>query len=165
MTPTYTGDTFRPLLKQLALTFDLALNTTKLPPQDGLTSIGSRDRRPGPPLDEAQLESLFQHLAHRDFSRNPDNFAQIAAVLTTLRMTGLDRDPNVLSIAARVFLEAASPVMVSQPPTDANGTYRGLVDIVGTGGDGQDTYNVSTTAAILASGVPGVHVCKVRPSP
>ena len=40
------------------------------------------------------------------------------------------------------------------------GTYNGgLVDIVGTGGDGHNTFNVSTTAAILATSC-GLQVCK-----
>lgn len=161
MATEYTGETFRALLKQLVLSFDP--NVARQPPatQAAVKNHASRHRRPGPALDEQQLESLFQHLAHPEFSSNPDNYAQIGAVLTSLRMKGLDRDPVVLSIAARVFLEAAKLVEVTQPPTGDDGIYHGIVDIVGTGGDGQDTYNVSTTAAILSAGVPGMHVCKV----
>lgn len=36
----------------------------------------------------------------------------------------------------------------------------GYIDIVGTGGDGQNTFNVSTTASIVASGIPGLNICK-----
>lgn len=39
--------------------------------------------------------------------------------------------------------------------------YDGALDLVGTGGYGHDTFNVSTTAAMVAAGVEGVRICKV----
>ena len=36
---------------------------------------------------------------------------------------------------------------------------KGYIDIVGTGGDGQNTFNVSTSSAIVAAGM-GLPVCK-----
>lgn len=83
---------------------------------------------------------------------------QVSSLLTLLASTHLDRHPLVLAkCAARMRDAAAQP---SHPTLRATirarnlkrGTYRGgLVDIVGTGGDGHSTFNVSTTASILAS--------------
>ena len=88
-------------------------------------------------------------------------------------MTGLDRDPEALAIVSEIFLKSCLRIEVDQKGAgrdkgkeketadDEEEGYDGLVDIVGTGGDGQDTFNVSTTAAMVAAGVPGVRVCKV----
>ncbi|KAI9224672.1 glycosyl transferase family, a/b domain-containing protein [Blastocladiella britannica] len=75
--------------------------------------------------------------------------AQTAAFLVVLRASGRDHDPAVVAASARVMQEHAAPVPL--PSFDQNGD-KFVVDIVGTGGDGHDTYNVSTTAALVAAG-------------
>lgn len=83
---------------------------------------------------------------------------------------------QALTIASEIFLDKALPVKVpplspssliewtqesSSDVLEEGDGYAGSLDLVGTGGDGHDTFNVSTTAAIVAAGVPGVRVCKV----
>ena len=73
--------------------------------------------------------------------------AQMSAFLMGLRVRGETLDE--LTGAAR-FLR--SKMLAVEAPADA-------VDIVGTGGDGHSTYNVSTCAALVAAGA-GLHVAK-----
>uniref|UniRef100_A0A060T176 Anthranilate phosphoribosyltransferase n=1 Tax=Blastobotrys adeninivorans TaxID=409370 RepID=A0A060T176_BLAAD len=78
---------------------------------------------------------------------------QTAAFLTALRMTGLDHSADFVAAAAsRIFQESAKVDYSKLDP-------EGYVDIVGTGGDGQNTFNVSTTSAIVGAGI-GIKVCK-----
>lgn len=74
--------------------------------------------------------------------------AQVAAFLAALRVKG----EAVVEIteAARVMRQKALPVKVDRRP---------LLDIVGTGGDGTGTFNISTAAALLAAAA-GVSVAK-----
>ncbi|KAJ3007889.1 UNVERIFIED_CONTAM: anthranilate phosphoribosyltransferase [Siphonaria sp. JEL0065] len=81
--------------------------------------------------------------------------AQAGAFLAALKLTGKDRDAAVIAEVAKAMRAAARPVSFS----DSNPKPT-LVDIVGTGGDGQDTFNVSTASAIVAAGA-GCHVAKV----
>ncbi|KAF2668011.1 anthranilate phosphoribosyltransferase [Microthyrium microscopicum] len=83
---------------------------------------------------------------------------QTGALLTALHFTGLDRDPKVLAACASAMRSAAAPIDHSAIRTaianrvPKQGTYAGgLCDIVGTGGDSHNTFNISTTASILAS--------------
>lgn len=78
---------------------------------------------------------------------------QTAAFLTALRMRGLDHEPEYIAAAVATILEFSDVI----PPDAVDAA--GYVDIVGTGGDGQNTFNVSTSAAIVAAGM-GLPVCK-----
>ena len=74
---------------------------------------------------------------------------QIAAILTGLRIKV--ETVSEITAAAAVMREFATPV----PVADKNG----LVDIVGTGGDGAKTFNISTTAMFVAA-ASGAKVAK-----
>ncbi len=66
----------------------------------------------------------------------------IAAILTGLRVKG--ETVGEIAAAASVMRELATPVPVP-PPHDH------LVDVVGTGGDGAHTFNISTASAFVAA--------------
>ncbi len=74
--------------------------------------------------------------------------AQIGGLLIALRMKGETTDE--IAGAAQVMRELATPVMVSEPH---------LVDLVGTGGDGANLFNVSTGASFVAAAA-GAKVAK-----
>ncbi|KAL7751829.1 anthranilate phosphoribosyltransferase [Sorochytrium milnesiophthora] len=77
---------------------------------------------------------------------------QIAAFVTALKMSGADHRPDIIAASAHEMRKAARAV--HGVPGDWV-----LVDIVGTGGDGHDTFNVSTTAGLVAAGA-GCRVAK-----
>lgn len=78
---------------------------------------------------------------------------QIAAFLTALRITGIDHSADFIAAAAwRIFQESHKIDHRLIKST-------GYIDVVGTGGDGKNTFNVSTTAAIVAAGM-GMDICK-----
>ncbi len=79
---------------------------------------------------------------------------QAASFLTAIKMQGIDHQPDFVTACALAIREKSS--LIDPTLVDANG----YVDIVGTGGDGQNTFNVSTSAAIVAAGM-GLKVCKV----
>ncbi len=88
------------------------------------------------------------------------NSTQLAALLTLLHSTGYDRHPDVIAKCAAAMRDAANkvePTLLRQVIGKrkrglAQGNYRGgLCDIVGTGGDAHATFNISTTASIIAS--------------
>jgi len=74
--------------------------------------------------------------------------AQIGALLVALRMKGESIDE--IAGAAQVMRELATPVEVSDPH---------LVDLVGTGGDGANLFNVSTASTFVVAAA-GAKVAK-----
>jgi len=75
--------------------------------------------------------------------------AQIAAVLVALRMKG--ETVSEIAAAAQVMRELSSKVTVQDD--------RHLVDTCGTGGDGAQTFNISTASALVAAAA-GARVAK-----
>lgn len=73
------------------------------------------------------------------------NDAQSAALLVALRMKGESVDE--ITAAARVMRGLSTPVQMTQPES--------LIDTCGTGGDGQHTFNVSTTVAFVVAAAGG----------
>lgn len=88
--------------------------------------------------------------AMEEISEGRATSAQIGALLVALLMKG-ETEAEIAG-AVRVLREKALTV-----PVRPNG--RPLVDVVGTGGDGRGTFNVSTTTAFVVSAC-GVRVAK-----
>jgi anthranilate phosphoribosyltransferase len=88
--------------------------------------------------------------------------AQIGAFITALRMKGETVDE--ITGAARVMRERATPIRVGKGVVDIdrddiNIDQETILDVVGTGGDGTNTFNISTTVAFVVSAC-GVKVAK-----
>jgi anthranilate phosphoribosyltransferase len=88
--------------------------------------------------------------------------AQIGAFITALRMKG--ETITEITGAAKVMREKATPIRtqnsaVSIDRDEINVDRETIVDTCGTGGDGTNTFNVSTTTAFVAAG-GGLKVAK-----
>ncbi len=88
--------------------------------------------------------------------------AQIGALITALRMKG--ETVAEITGAARVMREHATPIRVGRnvldiDRDDINIDRETILDVVGTGGDGTNTFNISTTVAFVVSAC-GVKVAK-----
>ncbi|MEM9780956.1 MAG: anthranilate phosphoribosyltransferase [Pseudomonadota bacterium] len=94
------------------------------------------------PLDRGSAEAAFDIIMGGDATP-----AQVAGFLMALAMRG----ESVDEIAAAASVMRARAAKVAAPP-DA-------IDIVGTGGDGKGTLNISTAAALVVAGC-GVPVAK-----
>jgi anthranilate phosphoribosyltransferase len=73
--------------------------------------------------------------------------AQLGAFITALRIKGETADE--ITGLARVMRAKAIPVPITEP----------VIDVVGTGGDNSNTFNISTAAAFVAAGA-GLKVAK-----
>lgn len=88
--------------------------------------------------------------------------AQIGAFITALRMKG--ETVEEITGAARVMRERATPIRVGRgvldiDRDDINIDQETILDVVGTGGDCTNTFNVSTTVSFMVSAC-GVKVAK-----
>ncbi|WP_288399237.1 anthranilate phosphoribosyltransferase [uncultured Acinetobacter sp.] len=85
-------------------------------------------------LTQPQMEDVMRSIMQGEATE-----AQIGALMMGLRMKGESIDE--ITAAARVMRELAIKIDVSDIPH--------LVDIVGTGGDGQNLFNVSTASSFV----------------
>lgn len=95
-------------------------------------------------INKKNLSSAEMRWQMSEIMRGRATSAQIAAVLTALRMKGESVDE--ISAAAEVMRELAEPMQLQ-------GMH--LVDTCGTGGDGQNTFNISTASAFVVAAAGG----------
>eukprot|EP00045_Choanoeca_perplexa_P004817 m.40835 g.40835 ORF g.40835 m.40835 type:complete len:887 (-) comp12783_c0_seq1:89-2749(-) len=96
---------------------------------------------------EAQMQD-----AMRELMTGNSTSAQTGALLSALEMTGKGSIGAIIAAAADAMLEYAVPCPLATSDIP-------VVDIVGTGGDGVDAFNVSTVAGIVMAAC-GVTVAK-----
>ncbi len=97
----------------------------------------------GIPLKQGESESLFSKIATGRCDER-----QLAAALIAMKMRG--ERPEEIAGAAEAFLRVVKPFPRPDYP---------FADIVGTGGDGTNTVNISTASALVAASC-GVKVAK-----
>ena len=97
----------------------------------------------GAVLNQEQARSVFEQMSRGELSD-----IEIAAFLGALHARG--EQPSEIAGAAEAFRQAAQSLT-----TDATG----IIDVVGTGGDGVGTINVSTASAFVAASM-GLKVAK-----
>ena len=102
----------------------------------------------GVDLDEQQMVEVMQEIMTGETTE-----AQISSFITALRMKGETIDEIVGAV--RVMREKATFVDTGVD----TGAGEILMDIVGTGGDGSGTFNVSTTTSFVVAGA-GIPVAK-----
>ncbi|RHZ59358.1 hypothetical protein Glove_364g10 [Diversispora epigaea] len=104
-------------------------------------------------LQPDDFTTTHAHDAISEIMQQRATSAQIASFLVALKLQHKDSDPEVVATCVSSMLEFAVKLDFSM----YDGLQESLIDVVGTGGDGKDTFNVSTTAAIVIAGAG----CKV----
>lgn len=99
-------------------------------------------------VNHIDLSGEEMRVVMRDIMTGKCSEAQIGGFLVALRMKGESIDE--ITAAAQVMRELATPVKVNVEP---------LVDVVGTGGDGANLFNISTASAFVVAAA-GAHVAK-----
>ncbi len=99
-------------------------------------------------IDGQSLERQAMQDVMRQIMTGECTDSQIGGLLIALRMKGETVDE--ITAAAEVMASLASHVQIDAP---------NMIDIVGTGGDGTSTFNVSTAASFVAAGA-GASVAK-----
>lgn len=94
-------------------------------------------------LSREQMQSLMQQIMTGECTP-----AQVGGLLVALRMKG--ETIQEITAAAEVMASLADPVSINVPH---------LIDIVGTGGDGISTFNISTASSFVAAAA-GANVAK-----
>lgn len=94
-------------------------------------------------LEEDEMSAVVEQMMEGEATS-----AQISSFLVALRMKG--ESVSEITGAAKAMFEKAGKV---------NTSHERVVDLCGTGGDSQGTYNISTTASFIAAGA-GVPVAK-----
>ncbi|CCF58553.1 hypothetical protein KAFR_0E04020 [Kazachstania africana CBS 2517] len=101
---------------------------------------------------------IMELLNDKDSNATVSVNVKISSFLSCLRASGLDYKAEYIAQAALAVLRYSALVKLSQNVIDNTDDL--VLDIVGTGGDEQNTFNVSTSAAIVASGIPNLKVVK-----
>lgn len=94
-------------------------------------------------LNKEEAKSILVNISKGEY-----NSSQIASFLTIFMMRTITIDE--LSGFKDALLELCIPVPIKE---------YGAIDLCGTGGDGKDTFNISTLASFITAGA-GVHVAK-----
>ena len=104
-------------------------------------------------VDGVDLTELEMETAMDEIMSGEATPAQIGSFITALRLKGETVDE--ITGAARVMRKKATKVSI----TPANTKDGIILDVVGTGGDGAKTFNVSTATAFVTAGA-GITVAK-----